>query len=256
MRMVLQVLAPGVEHGNEADLGPEMTRVGSDCAQRFGRRLEQDGVHRSLVPEGDFGGWRRQGEDDVEIRHRQQFGLALGQPRHPCQSLAFRAMAIPTRIVGDADQAAIGTALDVAAEGRRPTGLDRAHDAALCSPKMTGMSLTVSLAVAAEDVRHFQRGHDRLASGRRGILQLQPVEWAGRVTDCRGRNLGVTGHGRQIAMTEQHLDRADVGTGFEQMGGKAVAERMDGDRLAQPCRRASVSADHCSTLGWSGRLSS
>jgi hypothetical protein len=33
-------------------------------------------------------------------------------------------------------------------------------------------------------------------------------------------------------MPEQHLDRADVGAGFEQMGGEAVAQRMDGDSLA------------------------
>jgi hypothetical protein len=132
-------------------------------------------------------------------------------------------MAIPTRIVGDADQTAVGTALDVAAEGGRPAGLDRAHDAALCSPKMTGMGLTVSLAVAAEDVRHLHRGHDSGGSGRRGILQLQPVKRARRVTDCRsGGNLGVAGRGRKIAMTEQHLDRADVGAGFQKMRGEAV----------------------------------
>jgi hypothetical protein len=34
-------------------------------------------------------------------------------------------------------------------------------------------------------------------------------------------------------MSEQHLDRADVGAGFEQVGGEAVAQGMDGDRLAE-----------------------
>ena len=58
MRMVLQVLAPGMEHADETDLGAEMARIGGDRAQRFGRRLEQDGVDRCLVLEGDFGGRR------------------------------------------------------------------------------------------------------------------------------------------------------------------------------------------------------
>ena len=40
VRMVLQVLAPGVEHGDETDLGAEMAPVGSDRAQRLGRSLE------------------------------------------------------------------------------------------------------------------------------------------------------------------------------------------------------------------------
>jgi len=71
MRMVLQVLAPGMEHGDETDLGAEMALVGSNRAQRLGRGLEQDGVDRCLVLEGDFGGGSRQCEDEVEIRHRQ-----------------------------------------------------------------------------------------------------------------------------------------------------------------------------------------
>jgi hypothetical protein len=55
VRMVLQVLAPGVEHGNETDLGTEMAPVGGDRAQRRGCHLEQDRVNRFFVLEGDFG---------------------------------------------------------------------------------------------------------------------------------------------------------------------------------------------------------
>ena len=156
VRMVLQVLAPGVEHGDEADLGAEMARIGGDRAQRLGRRLEQDGVDRRLVLEGDFGGRRRQREDDVEIRHRQQFGLPLGQPRGARRALAFRAMAVAARIVGDANEAALGAALDMAAERRGPARLDRTHDAALGAAEVAGMRLAIGLAVAAEDVRHLQ----------------------------------------------------------------------------------------------------
>ena len=81
-------------------------------------------------------------------------------------------MAVATRIIGDADQAAVGAALDMTAERRGPARLDCAHDAALCSAKMTGMRLTVRLAVAAEDVSHLQCGHGRRGSGRRGALEL------------------------------------------------------------------------------------
>ena len=34
-------------------------------------------------------------------------------------------------------------------------------------------------------------------------------------------------------MAEQHLDDEDVGARLEQVGGEAVAQRADGDRLAQ-----------------------
>src|SRR3954471_527185 len=96
VRMVLQVLAPGMEHSDETDLGAEMARIGGDRAQCFGCGPEQDGVDRGLVLESDFGGWRRQGEDDVEIRHRQQFVLPFGQPGGARPSLAFRAMSVAT----------------------------------------------------------------------------------------------------------------------------------------------------------------
>src|SRR5271163_1836302 len=56
--------------------------------------------------------------------------------RSTARRLTITKFAHKTRIVGDAGQAAIGTALDMAPERRGPARLDRAHDAALCSPKM------------------------------------------------------------------------------------------------------------------------
>jgi hypothetical protein len=38
--MVLQVLASGMEHADETDLGAEMAPVSSDRGQRFGRNAQ------------------------------------------------------------------------------------------------------------------------------------------------------------------------------------------------------------------------
>ena len=52
---------------------------------------------------------------------------------------------------------AAGLALfDMAAERRRPATLDRGHDAALRGRQRAAVLLTIDIAVAAEDVRHFQ----------------------------------------------------------------------------------------------------
>src|SRR3954451_17181658 len=161
MWMMLQVLAPGMEHGDETDLGAEMARIGGDREQRLGRRLEQDSVDRGLVLESDFGSGGRQCEDDVEIGYWQQFALPLGQPCSAGCTLTFRAMPVAARIVGDAYEVALGAALDVAAQPCRAACLDRAHDAAFDPAEVAGMRLAVRLAVAAEDVRHLQCGHDR-----------------------------------------------------------------------------------------------
>ena len=48
--------------------------------------------------------------------------------------------------------------LDMSTKCWGPAELDRRHDAAFDAAKMTVMGLGVNRAVAAEDVRHFERG--------------------------------------------------------------------------------------------------
>ena len=55
MKMVVKVLAPGMEHGDKANFGAKMARIGCDRGQSLGCRLEQYGVQRCLVLERDFG---------------------------------------------------------------------------------------------------------------------------------------------------------------------------------------------------------
>ena len=111
------------------------------------------------------------------------------------------------------------------------------------------MSLAISLTVAAEDIRHLQHGHGRRGSNRRRSLhQPQPVEWTDDVADRGSGDVGIAGRGRQIAMAEQHLDRADIGARLEQMGGEAMAQGMDGDRLAE--LRPLPSAPDSAGLPW------
>jgi len=175
----MQVLAPGVEHGEKTDLGAEMPRVCGDGTERLGGAPEQDGVDRLLVLEGDLGERRRQREHDVEIRNRQELCLPGRQPLGTRLPLALRAMAVATGVVGAADEAAIGAGLDMAAERRRPTQLDGTHHPPLEAAQMTVMSAPIGIAVAAENIRHFQAGrHGATGSGGRHHLQRQPVERA------------------------------------------------------------------------------
>src|SRR5260370_36472658 len=104
VRMVMQVLAPGVEHGDETDLGTEMLRIGGDGSERLGCRPEQDGVDPLFILERDLGDRRRQREHNMEIRYRQELSPPGPQP--------FRAGPAPTT------PTATGSAGDV--WGRRP----------------------------------------------------------------------------------------------------------------------------------------
>ena len=63
MGMMDQSLAPGVENGEEADLGAQMLGVGSDGLKSFGGSAEENAVDGFLVVESDGGNLFRQGED-------------------------------------------------------------------------------------------------------------------------------------------------------------------------------------------------
>ena len=217
-----EVLSPSVQHRGHADRGPEMLGIGGDRLQRLGRRPEQDVVDDRLVLQRNAGDGLGHGEHDMEVGHREQFSLAIGDPLRAGQALAFWAVPVAAGIVGDAGLAAILTAFDMAAERRRPAGLDRRHDSALSEGHAGELIGAIGGAVATEDVRHLERGTHVERSARRHHSQAEAIERAGRVCDQCCRDLSIAGGRRQPGMAEQHLDDADVGAGFEQVGGEAV----------------------------------
>ena len=174
--MVGERRAPGVQDGQDADAGAEVLGVGRDRDQRLGRGLEQQIVDHGLVLVGDVGDGRRQREHHVIVRHRQQLGLALGQPFLRRRALALRAMPVAAGVVGDVRVRALLAARDMSAERRRAAALDRRHHLQLAEAHMAGIGLTPRRSMAAEDIRDLQRRarHARRASGGRlASLRLQ-----------------------------------------------------------------------------------
>ena len=154
-----------VQHAGHADPGAEVPRIGSDRGQRLGGGAEQQVVDRLLVPEGDAGDLRRQGEDDVEVLDRQQI---LGSCSHPVprgRSLALRAVPVLARVVCDVPVAALRARRHVTAERLRPAGFDRRHDLELGQADMTGMGPPPRGAMGAEDVGDLQLRPDHPGPG-------------------------------------------------------------------------------------------
>ena len=90
VRVMDERLAPGVQHGEEADLGAEVARVGGDGAQRLGDGSEEQAVDDGLVLRGDLGDGRGHGEDDVEVLGGQQVRAAPFEPLGTSQRLTGR----------------------------------------------------------------------------------------------------------------------------------------------------------------------
>lgn len=101
--MVGHRLAPGVKHGGDADLGAELSGVGGDGLQCLSRDPHQQCIHDRLVLKSDLGDSRRQGEDRVEVRDRQQIGDTSRNPLLARRTLALRTVAIAAGVTGDTD---------------------------------------------------------------------------------------------------------------------------------------------------------
>jgi len=145
-----------VQHGGDADPGPQMLRIGGDRQHGLGRDFEQEIVDHRLVLVGDIGDGRWQREDHVIVRHRQQLGLAVGEPLLGRGALALRAVPVAAGVVGDGGIGAVRTARDMAAKGRRAAALDRRHHLQLVEADMAGMGLAPCQTMAAEDIRDLQ----------------------------------------------------------------------------------------------------
>ena len=71
---MLQVLFPGVQNTEEADVGPKVLRVASDFEQRGSAGAEEQVVQQPLVPKHEGGELMWPREDHMEVRHWQQLG--------------------------------------------------------------------------------------------------------------------------------------------------------------------------------------
>jgi hypothetical protein len=69
--MEQEVLAPGVEHGGDAEFCTEMFLVASDRLEGLGGGGEEAVVDEALVAEGEGVEVVGDGEDDVEVGDRE-----------------------------------------------------------------------------------------------------------------------------------------------------------------------------------------
>src|ERR1700751_1449605 len=127
-----------VQDREDTDAGAEVFGISRDGEHGLGRSLEQDAVDCGLVLVGYIGDLSRQREHDVEVRHRQELFLALGQPLARRRSLALRTVPIATGVVGDLRVTAllVLAACDMAAELCRAAVLDRRHYLELLKAEM------------------------------------------------------------------------------------------------------------------------
>ena len=99
MRMIEQVLAPGVQDSEKADLSAKMSGIMRKRLKRLGHSLEEKRVKRFFVPQGKCIKLIWQRKDHVEIRNRKKVAHALLDPLRAGQGLTFRAVTVSAGVV-------------------------------------------------------------------------------------------------------------------------------------------------------------
>ena len=98
----------------------------------------------------------RQREDHMHVAHIQQLCFTGGEPLVASVGLAFSAMAVPARVVGDGLLAAAGALIQMAAERGRATALDSPQHAKMLPAQSGSIPLNKAFARCANDVGHLE----------------------------------------------------------------------------------------------------
>ena len=85
MRVQKQVLSPTVKYGEKTDLGAQMLGIGSDGGQGLGSGSEQYAVDEIFVLVSDGSDLFGNGEDDMKIVRRENFGGSFFDPLCTCE---------------------------------------------------------------------------------------------------------------------------------------------------------------------------
>jgi len=143
-----------MQHREESRLNTPTPRIAGDGEQRLGGDAEEDLIEDLFVIEGDGGDGLGDGEDQVEVLHRQQLALALLDPLGARQALALGTVAVAAGAVLNVGALAVVTPFDDTAQRGRAAVFDGPHQTPLMQGH--GMRLPVSWAVPSKDVGQLQ----------------------------------------------------------------------------------------------------
>ncbi len=149
--MGLERLVPGVQEQDGAELAAQV--VVAKLEQRLAGSAQQQGEKRAFVAEDQRVEGMGQGKDAVEIGHLKEVGLSVCEPLLLAEALALGAVAVATRVVGIALEAALGALFGVSPELRRTTGHEVVQDLVV-GWRHWGRR-AVGLTIEAQDVGDF-----------------------------------------------------------------------------------------------------
>jgi hypothetical protein len=131
MRVMVELLAPGMEHRQAADVRPEMLRVPGDILERLRHGPKEQAIEHTRVVEAQGTEEMRQRKDDMDVGHVKHLTLPSGEPGRLGGPLALGAVAIATGVIADLFVATLVTLRRVPPKGCSPADGDGPEGAVL-----------------------------------------------------------------------------------------------------------------------------
>jgi hypothetical protein len=173
VRVVHEVLSPGVEDGEKGDFTAEIFFIAGKTLERLGDRLEQNRIERLFIPERECVEFFGNGKDDMEVMHGQKVPCSQLDPTGPQQGLTFRAMPVSAGVIGDTLVIAVVAAVDVAAQSRGPARHDGVGDLVVIGGQRA-VGFVVTGKGVSENVGNLKSG---LVHGRLPFLFPESALW-------------------------------------------------------------------------------
>jgi hypothetical protein len=150
-----------VEDAEEADRGAQVSGVSGDLEECCGARTKEQVVQTCGVAAAQWMECVRQREDDMDVRHVEQLTFPRREPARTDLRLTLRTVSVSTRVIGQGPMSAGATPIDMPAERRGSTPLQRAEHRALLHAQPR-MPVEEVLTLRVEDIGHLHGGptHD------------------------------------------------------------------------------------------------
>ena len=181
VQMLRERLAPRVEDRGDADRAAEVSGIVTEGEQRVGRRAKEERVDDPGIPLRECIQRMRQGEDDVEVRDREEVRAAGVDPAPTRLRLTLRTVAIATGIEREAGCPAVVTRLPTPAQQGGAARRDREQGSSL--DVREPMRAAIGVAMDTHDVAEREtrrRDRRRRAGGdgthRLGLREVEPIQ--------------------------------------------------------------------------------
>jgi hypothetical protein len=156
MRMVEQILAPGVQYREKTDLSAQVILISGNLKESCGAGAKQEGIDEFLVVEDQRSQSVGECKDNMHVGNGQKFLLTGGQPLVASVGQTLRTMPVPAAVVRDGHGVtASGATIPVTAERRGTTVFNGSEHLSMQSRQPRPMSLDEVLACRSDDISHL-----------------------------------------------------------------------------------------------------